>query len=48
MILARSEVIRGTLSMRVVAEDKMRIEKIEIERFSLTSLKPFDVVVAAL
>jgi uncharacterized protein (DUF302 family) len=31
--------------MRVISEDKMRIE---VERFSLTSSKPFDAVVAAL
>jgi uncharacterized protein (DUF302 family) len=31
--------------MRVISEDKMRIE---VERFSLTSSKPFDSVVAAL
>jgi uncharacterized protein (DUF302 family) len=29
-------------------EDKMTIEKVEVERFSLTSSKPFDAVVAAL
>jgi uncharacterized protein (DUF302 family) len=34
--------------MRVISEDKMRIEKVEVERFSLTSSKPFDAVVAAL
>ena len=34
--------------MRVVTEDKMKIAKVEVERFSLTSLKPFDTVVAAL
>ena len=34
--------------MRVVTEDKMTIAKVEVERFSLTSLKPFDAVVAAL
>jgi uncharacterized protein (DUF302 family) len=34
--------------MRVVTEDKMTIAKVEVERFSLTSLKPFDTVVAAL
>src|ERR1700754_1533200 len=34
--------------MRVVAEDRMRIAKIEVERVSLTSSKPFDAVVAAL
>src|SRR6187401_718577 len=33
--------------MRVVTEDKMAIEKVEVEHFSLTSLKPFDAVVAA-
>jgi uncharacterized protein (DUF302 family) len=33
--------------MRVGTEDKMTIEKVEIERFSLTSSKPFDIVVAA-
>jgi uncharacterized protein (DUF302 family) len=33
--------------MRVVTEDKMTIAKVEVERFSLTSSKPFDVVVAA-
>jgi uncharacterized protein (DUF302 family) len=34
--------------MRVVTEDKMAIEKVEVERFSLTSSKPFEAVVAAL
>jgi uncharacterized protein (DUF302 family) len=34
--------------MRVISEDKMKIEKVEVERFSLTSSKPFDAVVAAL
>jgi uncharacterized protein (DUF302 family) len=34
--------------MRVISEDKMRIEKVEVERFSLTSSKPFDAVVATL
>jgi hypothetical protein len=34
--------------MRVVTEDKMTIAKVEVERFSLTSSKPFDAVVAAL
>jgi uncharacterized protein (DUF302 family) len=34
--------------MRMMAEDEMRIGKIEVERFSLTSSKPFDTVVAAL
>jgi uncharacterized protein (DUF302 family) len=29
-------------------EDKMTIEKVEVERFSLTGSKPFDAVVAAL
>jgi uncharacterized protein (DUF302 family) len=33
--------------MRVAAENKMTIAKVEVERFSLTSLKPFDAVVAA-
>jgi uncharacterized protein (DUF302 family) len=33
--------------MRVVTEEKMTIAKVEVERFSLTSLKPFDAVVAA-
>src|SRR5690349_3252395 len=48
MIPARSDAIRRTLLMRVVTEDKMAIEKVEVERFSLTSSKPFDAVVAAL
>ena len=34
--------------MRVGTEDKMTIQKVEVERFSLTSSKPFDAVVAAL
>jgi uncharacterized protein (DUF302 family) len=34
--------------MRVVAEDKMTVAKVEVERFSLSSPKPFDDVVAAL
>ena len=34
--------------MRVLAEDKMTITRIEVERFSVTSSKPFDAVVAAL
>ena len=34
--------------MRVVTEDKMTIAKVEVERFSLTSSKPFDAIVAAL
>jgi uncharacterized protein (DUF302 family) len=34
--------------MRFSKEDKMTIEKVEVERFSLTSSKPFDTVVAAL
>src|SRR3954468_15222846 len=34
--------------MRVVTEDKMMIAKVAVERFSLTSAKPFDAVVAAL
>jgi uncharacterized protein (DUF302 family) len=48
MIPARSDAIRRTLLMRVVTEDNMAIEKVEVERFSLTSSKPFDAVVAAL
>jgi uncharacterized protein (DUF302 family) len=34
--------------MRLAAEDKMTIAKVDVERFSLTSSKPFDAVVAAL
>jgi uncharacterized protein (DUF302 family) len=34
--------------MRVGKEDKMTIENVEVERFRLTSSKPFDAVVAAL
>lgn len=34
--------------MRVVTEDNMAVAKVEVERFSLTSSKPFDDVVAAL
>jgi uncharacterized protein (DUF302 family) len=34
--------------MRVFTEDKMKIAKIEVERLSLTSSKPFDAIVAAL
>ena len=34
--------------MRVVTGHKMTIAKIEVERFSVTSSKPFDAVVAAL
>jgi uncharacterized protein (DUF302 family) len=34
--------------MIVVTEDNMTIEKVEVERFSLTSSIPFDAVVAAL
>jgi len=34
--------------MRITTEDKMTIEKVEVERFSLTSTRPFDDVVAAL
>jgi uncharacterized protein (DUF302 family) len=34
--------------MRFGKEDKMTIEKVEVERFNLTSSKPFDTVVAAL
>lgn len=34
--------------MTVGTEDKMKIQKVEVERFSLTSSKPFDAVVAAL
>jgi uncharacterized protein (DUF302 family) len=33
---------------QVGAEDKMTIAKVEVERFSLTSSKPFDAIVAAL
>jgi uncharacterized protein (DUF302 family) len=35
-------------TFRVLTENKMTIAKVEIERFSLTSSKPFDAVVAAL
>jgi uncharacterized protein (DUF302 family) len=31
--------------MRIAAEDKMTIAKVDVERFSLTSSKPFDAVV---
>ena len=48
MIPARSDAIGRTLSMRVVTEDKMTIAKVEVERFSLTSSKPFEAIVAAL
>ena len=48
MILGAFRRDRRTLSMRVVTEDKMTIAKVEVERFSLTSSKPFDAVVAAL
>jgi len=34
--------------MRITAEDKMTIAKVDVERFSLTSSKPFDAVVASL
>jgi uncharacterized protein (DUF302 family) len=34
--------------MRVVAENKMTITKVVVERFSLTSSRPFDAVVATL
>jgi uncharacterized protein (DUF302 family) len=34
--------------MEVVTEDKMTIAKVEVERFSLASSKPFDAIVAAL
>jgi uncharacterized protein (DUF302 family) len=34
--------------MRIAAEDKMTIAKVDVERFSLTSSKPFDAVVASL
>ena len=34
--------------MRIAAEDKMTIAKVDVERFSLTSSKPFDTIVAAL
>jgi uncharacterized protein (DUF302 family) len=34
--------------MSIISEDKMKIEKVEVERFSLTSSKPFDAVVATL
>jgi uncharacterized protein (DUF302 family) len=34
--------------MSIISEDKMKIEKVEVERFSLTSSKPFDGVVATL
>jgi uncharacterized protein (DUF302 family) len=34
--------------MRVVTEDEMPVAKVEVERFSLTSSKPFEAVVAAL
>jgi uncharacterized protein (DUF302 family) len=34
--------------MRAVAEEKMTIAKVEVERFSLTCSKPFDTVVATL
>jgi uncharacterized protein (DUF302 family) len=33
--------------MTVVTEDKMTIAKVDVERFSLTSSKPFDAIVAA-
>jgi uncharacterized protein (DUF302 family) len=46
-ILEKASPTDAPLSMRVVTEDKMTIAKIEVERFSLTSSKPFDVVVAA-
>jgi uncharacterized protein (DUF302 family) len=48
MIPARSNPIARTLLMRLVTENKMTIAKVEVERFSLTSSKPFDAVVAAL
>jgi uncharacterized protein (DUF302 family) len=34
--------------MRLVTENKMTIAKVEVERFSLTSPKPFEAIVAAL
>ncbi|MHC2561561.1 hypothetical protein ACVIVD_003555 [Bradyrhizobium liaoningense] len=34
--------------MIVVTEDKITIAKVEVERFSLTSAKPFEAVVATL
>jgi uncharacterized protein (DUF302 family) len=48
MIPTRVGAVGRTLSLRVVTEDKMTIAKVEVERFSLTSSKPFDAVVAAL
>jgi uncharacterized protein (DUF302 family) len=47
MIAARSDAIGRALSMRVITEDKMTIAKVDVERFSLTSSKPFDAIVAA-
>jgi uncharacterized protein (DUF302 family) len=48
MIPACSDAIGRTLSMRLVTEDKMTIAKVEVERFSLTSAKPFEAIVTAL
>jgi uncharacterized protein (DUF302 family) len=48
MIPVRSAAVGRTSSIRVATEHEMTIAKIEVERFSLTSSRPFDVVVAAL
>jgi len=39
---------QSTLSIRVATENKMTIAKVEVERFSLTTSRPFAAVVAAL
>lgn len=43
-----SDAIRRTSSLKIMAENNMTIAKVEVERFSLTSSKSFDAVVAAL
>ena len=48
MIPTRSDAIGRTRSMRIITEHKMAIAKIEVERFSLTSAKPFETIVTAL
>jgi len=48
MIPTRSDAIGRTRSMRIITEHKMAIAKIDVERFSLTSAKPFETIVTAL
>jgi uncharacterized protein (DUF302 family) len=48
MIPARSGAIKRNQLMRVMTEHKMTIAKVEVERFSLTSARPFEAIVTAL